>query len=396
MAITEAHGQEHPVEVGAPPPEPGHAPAESLELARPVRPSRRTVWWLATLLLLVIAGIGLSPFWARDVAQLLPWGEKPETSTGDYAALSSRLEAIERHPAPPSPDIGAINTAISALARRVDQLETARNTDRQGEAAAAANKAALQPLEERLSAFEAKSAARSAGEATQLEKMRQELTQIGSASADVADRLSTIERRVGTAGSTVRTDAALLAALLRMRGEVQAARPFSTEYDGFIALAHDQPDLIAAAQPLAGLAQRGVVSIAALSEQLGKLSGRVAPAAAAPIGSDIGTQAMTWLRSLVTIRRVEAVVQTGQEPAMNVAEVALARGDLSGAVSALQTVSGPKSGLIQSWLEMAQQRLTAEAALGHLQEMLVARLGATSEAPGAAPTEAPAKSAQPS
>jgi hypothetical protein len=354
------------------------------------------VWWLATVLLLVIAGIGLSPFWARDVAQLLPWGGKPETPTGDYAALSSRLEAIERHPALPSPDIGAINSATSALARRVDQLETARNVDRQGEAAAAANKAALQQLEERLNGFEAKSAGRSAGEVAQLEKMRQELAQIGSASADLADRLSTIERRVGAAGSTVRTDAALLAALLRMREAVAAARPFATEYDGFIALALDQPDLIAAAQPLAGMAQAGVAGSAVLGEQLGKLSGRIAPAAPTPIGSDIGTQAMAWLRSLVTIRRIEAVVQTGQEPAMNVAEAALARADLSGAVSALQTVSAPKSAAIQSWLEMAQQRLAAEAALAHLQELLVARLGAPSETPGAAPTEPPVKSAQPS
>ena len=81
---------------------------------------------------------------------------------------------------------------------------------------------------------------------------------------------------------------------------------------------------------------------------------------------------------------------------MSVAEAALVRGDLSGAVSALQTVSGPKSGAIQSWIETAQQRLAAEAALAHLQELLVARLGAPSETPGAAPTEAPVKSAQPS
>src|SRR5262245_32616421 len=132
--MTDAHGQEHPVEAGALAPEPGQAPAENVELARSVGPSRRTVWWLAAPLLLVTAGVGLSPFWARDVAQLLPWGGKAETLTGDYAALTSRLKAIEQHAAlPPSPDIGAINSATSALARRVDQLETARNTDRQGD-----------------------------------------------------------------------------------------------------------------------------------------------------------------------------------------------------------------------------------------------------------------------
>ena len=80
---------------------------------------------------------------------------------------------------------------------------------------------------------------------------------------------------------------------------------------------------------------------------------------------------------------------------MHVAGAALARGDLSGAVSALQTLSGSNSGGVQSWLEAARQRLAAEGALAHLQELLVARLGTSAENPAAAPAEAPAKSGQP-
>jgi hypothetical protein len=393
--MAEGHDQEHPVEASALPPEPDQPFASSPRSAQPVGVSRRTLWWLAAVLALVIAGVGSSPFWARDIAPLLPWGGTPEAPTEDVAALTARLEAIEKRPSPPSPDVTSINLAASALARRVDQLETARNTDRQPDAAITAIKSRLQQLEDRLSAFEAKSAARSANEAAQFEKLRQELAQIRSISADLSERLPAIERRVGVTGGA-RTDGALLAALLRMREAVAAARPFATEYDSFIAIAHDQPDLIAAAQPLAGLALAGVAGNAALSDRLGKLSGRIVPPALAPTGSDLGTQALAWLRSLVTIRRIDAATQTGQEPALGVAEVALAHGDLSGAVSALQTVSAPKTGAVQSWLEMAQQRLAAEAALAHLQELLVARLGTPSEAPGAAPTEAPVKSAEPS
>jgi hypothetical protein len=99
---------------------------------------------------------------------------------------------------------------------------------------------------------------------------------------------------------------------------------------------------------------------------------------------------------LVTVRRVAAVSETGQEPAMNVAEDALVRGDLRGAVSALQTLPSPKSGALQSWLQTAQQRVAAEATVAHLQELLVARLSTPPEAPQGAPTEVPAKSAQPS
>jgi hypothetical protein len=393
--MTEGHDQEHPGEANALPPVTDQTLGEGVQSPQPVGGSQQTVWWLAVLLLLVVAGVGLSPFWAGDVMPLLPWGSQPAAPTEDYAALAARVAAIENRPAPPPPDIGAINSAASKLARRVDQLETARDADRQTEAAVAGIKTGLQQLEDRLTALEARSTARADSETAEFEKLRQQLSQIGRISSDLADRLPAIERRVGATG-TVRTDAALLAALLRMREAVEAARSFATEYDAFIALAHDQPDLIAAAKPLAGLAQAGVASDAVLSERLGRLSGRIVSAAAPPVDSDLRTQALAWLHSLVTIRRIDATSQTGQEPAMNVAEGALVRGDLPGAVSALQTLPGPKSEATQSWLQTAQQRLTTEATLAHLQELLVARLSAPAEAPGGAPTEVPAKSAQPS
>ena len=394
--MTEGHDQEHSAEGGALPPVTHQTLGEGAQSARPAGGSRQSVWWLAALLLLVIAGVGSSPFWARDVAPLLPWGSQSAAPAEDYAALAARVAAMENRPAPPPPDIAAINSTASALARRVDQLEAARGADRQTDAAVAGIKAGLQQLEERLSAFEARSATRANSETAEFEKLRQQLAQFASISSELADRLPAIERRVGAAGSAVRTDSALLAALLQMREAVETARPFATEYDAFIALAHDQPDLIAAAQPLAELAQAGVAGNAVLSERLGQLSGRIVPAVAPSVDSDLRTQALAWLHSLVTIRRIDAASQTGQEPAMNVAEGALVRGDLPGAVSALQTLSGPKSAAIQSWLQTAQQRLAAEATLAHLQDLLVARLGTPLEAPGGAPTEVPAKSAQPS
>jgi hypothetical protein len=392
--MSEGHEQEHPAEASALPSVTDQKLGEGAQSTPPAGGSGQTVWWLAALLLLVIAGVGLSPFWARDVVPLLPWGSQPAAPAEDYAALAARVAAIENRPARPPPDIGAINSAASALARRVDQLETARDADRQTDAAVAAIKAGLQQLEERLSAVEARSAARANSETAEFEKLRQQLSQIDSISRDLAGRLPAIERRVGATG-TVRTDAALLAALLQMREAVEVARPFATEYDAFIALAHDRPDLIAAAQPLAGLARAGVASNAVLSERLGQLSGRIVPAVAPSADSDLQTQAWAWLHSLVTVRRIAAASETGQEPAMNVAEDALVRGDLRGAVSALQTLPGPQSGALQSWLQTAQQRVAAEATVAHLQELLVARLSTPPEAPQGAPTEVPAKSAQP-
>ena len=387
--------QEHPAEISALQPETDHAPGESAQSAPPAGGIPRTIWWLGALLLLVIAGVGSSPFWARGIAPLLPWGGKPDARMEDLAALTARLEAIEKRPAPPAPDLSAINSAASTLARRVNQLESARNADRPPDAADAVTKSDLHPLEQQLSALAARSTSLANSETAEFQKLRQELARLSSVSADLGDRLSSVERKVGAAGVAPTNDA-LLAALFRMREAVEAARPFGNEYDAFTALAHDQPGLIAAAKPLAESAQAGVPSRAVLSDELGKLSGRIAPAATSPRGSDLGTQALAWLHSLVTVHRIDAAVQTEQQPAMRVAEAALARDDLSGAVSALQTLSGSNSGAIQSWLQTARQRLAAEAALGRLQELLVARLGTPAEAPAGVPTEAPAKSASPS
>jgi hypothetical protein len=394
--VTEGYDHEHSAEAVATPPATDQTHGESAMSTPPAGGTAQTIWWLATLLLLVIAGVGSSPFWARQVAPLLPWSSsQPAAPSEDYGDLAARVAAIEKRPAPPPPDLGAINSAADALARRVDSLEAARNADRPADVAPAVTKAELQRLEDGLSALETRSASRASGETAEFGKLRQELAQSAHVSADLADRLSAVERRLGAAGAS-RTNGALLAALSRMHEAIETARPFVSEYDAFTALAHDQPDLIGAAQPLAGLTQAGVPSRAALSDQLGKLSGRIAPPAPSPVASYLPAQARAWIHSLVTIRRIDASAQTGQEPAVRVAEAALARGDLPGAVSALQTASGSSSGAVQSWLQTAHERLTAEAALAHLQELLVARLGTPAEAPAGMPTEAPAKSAQPS
>ena len=67
----------------------------------------------------------------RAAAQI---GEVPLRVQADLSfrrvdQLDSRLAALEKRPAPPVPDTDAINSALSALTRRVDQLDTAGKPD---------------------------------------------------------------------------------------------------------------------------------------------------------------------------------------------------------------------------------------------------------------------------
>ncbi len=92
----------------------------------------------------------------------------------------------------------------------------------------------------------------------------------------------------------------------------------------------------------------------------------------------------------MTIRRIGGAAQAGPEAAVDAAGLALARGDLPAAIAALGALDGPGREAAEPWLRMARDRLAVEAALAHLQEMLVARLGGA-PAPAAPPEAAPAK-----
>jgi hypothetical protein len=401
---------------GPPPPEP--EPTES-ETTPPSGPPARSTLWVAAALALVVAGVALSPFWAPAIAPLLPWGGEPEVSAKDWAALATRLDAIEKRPAPQIPDVSPIASAASALARRVDQLETARNPNQETEAAIAANRKGLQQLEQRLGAIETQSASRTTGEDAdtqklqqeiakldtgavdlgnrlsaieaqsashiagtdaEIKKMQQEVAKLGTGATDLGNRLSATERQLQAQGGAGRTDAALLVVLLQMREAVEKARPFPAEYAAFTALAHDQTDLVAAVQPVEHAAQVGVPGHLALSTRLSELAGRIASATPPP-AADWGAEALARLRSLVTIRRVDGGSQSGPEAAVSAAERALAGGNLGDAVGELDRLSGANAEAAAPWLQMARERLAVETALAHTQELLIARLTRPSETP---------------
>ena len=116
--MSERESGEGPAESGAAPEERGSTPA--VEPARPIRRSGPAALWLAGLLILLLAGVASSPFWAPQIEPLLPWGENRD----DYAALAARVAAVEARPDAPNTGIDAVQSSVSDLARRADQLET--------------------------------------------------------------------------------------------------------------------------------------------------------------------------------------------------------------------------------------------------------------------------------
>ena len=410
--MSERESEQGPAEDGVVPTEPGSTPA--IEPAGPTRRSARgfarAPLWLAGLLILILGGVASSPFWAPQIEPLLPWGENRD----DYAALAarvaaiearlvapspgidavqsamselarradqlgSRLAAVEKRPAPPSVDTDAINSALGALGRRVDQLESAAKPD------LGPIRAGMQQVEQRLAAIETQSASRIASETAASKDIQQELSRLGKVEGDLADRVAALEREAQSQEKPeLRADGMLALLLGQMREAIEQARPFPAEFGAFIKLARGS-DLAAGAQPLAEPARNGVASRAVLVKGLAELAGRMAASDPA-VKSDWREQTLARLRGLVTIRRIDDSSHTGSNGAVGAAQAALARGDLAGAVAALEPLTGADAEAARPWLLMARERLTAETALDHVQELLTERLGGS---PAAAPAKVP-------
>jgi hypothetical protein len=326
---------------------------------------------LAGALLLVAGLVATAPFWAK----LLPWGPAPARPPAQTdAALGPRIDRV----APAQP-------------------ETQPQGQQPKQEAAAAD-AALQQLDRRVGALEARPAA----PPSDIADIRREVARLAGSAADLDARVAAIRKAVTAQPTVDPTDMALVLALLQIRGALEVGRPFAAEYEALAALARARPEIAAAAAPLAEPAKTGLASRAVLANRLRERAGAIAAAnspADAPgnaPGTTSGGPAPDWtdqvlmrLRGLVTIRRIDGAGQRqpggGPDAAVNAAELALAGGDLEGALGALDKLSGAPAETAGPWLRMARERLAVETALHRIETLLVARLGAPPTAPPTAP-----------
>jgi hypothetical protein len=278
---------------------------------------------------------------------------------------------------------------VGALAHRVDQLEAAGKPD------LGPIRAGIQQLDQRLATIETQSASNMASETAASKDMQQELSRLGKVEGDLADRVAALERAAQAQNNPeLRADGMAALLLGQMREAIEQARPFPAEFDAFVRLTRGS-DLASAAQPLAEPARNGVASRAVLAKGLTELAGQMAGSDEPAAKSDWREQTLARLRGLVTIRRIDNLSHTGSNGgasggtsgAVGTAQAALARGDLAGAVAAIESLTGADGEAARSWLLMARERLAAEKALDHVEELLTERLGNPSAAPAKVPDE---------
>jgi hypothetical protein len=283
--------------------------------------------------LIIAATITTTPFWAPPVMQLLPWGQP---IPAPQPAAAPRAE--------PAADPGIAATRSQA----------------------AQNATTLQQLGQRIAALEGKPP-------PDLASIQQQLATLAKTNAELTESIAALQKAAAQP-ATDPNKAALALALLQIREAVDLARPFDAEYQTLVVLARDQPEIEAAAQPLAGPAVSGVASRAALIERLRQLAPQIATARPPP-KPGWKSQIVARLRALVTIRRLEGDAQTPAETAVGIAQHDMASGDLAGAVEALSGLAGPGQIAAEPWLRMARQRLAVETALRQVATAVTAALG---------------------
>jgi len=307
---------------------------------------------ISALGVLVLA-LATSPYWAPPVASVLPWGSAPETRRA-------------------SADTSGIDAKLSALEQRLARLEQRPQETQQAQALGALGDR-LAAIEQRIATLAAAATSQTAADAAKgLQAEVQALAQKLDQQSQLLAKLQSQE-----AAGADRTDAALVVTVGQLRAALATSRPYAAELQSAEALAKDRPDALAELHKLDGRASLGLPTVAMLTERFAAAAKGGAQSSTPTPAADQGWRArmLATLKGLVTIRRAGEPQGKASESGGALAEAAAAlkSGDLAAAVAAVRRAEGSPSPAMASWLEDAQARLDAEAALAAADATLMKR-----------------------
>jgi hypothetical protein len=269
---------------------------------------------------------------------LLPWSEPPAAEPQPDPAqdrMAQQLAAIQQQ-----------LTQLTSLSNRVGALENRQPPD---------TSAAIAPLTNQVQQLDAR--------IDQIDKLMVQLTRDAANNAESPQRV-------------------LMISLASLGNAVATSRPFNAELASVEAQAQNRKGWAASLQPLEAPAKTGIPSTAVLTQ---RFSDTIAPmilrvdASTPKNQQNIAESMWARLRSLVIIRRVDGNGGGGSNPtdqAVNAAQAALNKSDLSGAVMALSALNGAAAKAAQPWLKDAQQRVDTEQTIAKLSQDLAGDLAA--------------------
>jgi hypothetical protein len=361
-------------------PTPGGEPEPRIDK----RPKNRLAVAALSALMVLVLMLATSPYWAPPVASILPWGGGParQETFADPTAMNAKLSAIEAR----LTELAQAQQRAGALEPRVARLEQhpAPAPDPQGAQAVSALGDRLAAIEQRIATLAAAASSQTAADATK--GLQTQVQSLSQKLDEQSQLLATLQSR--EASGADRTNAALAVTVGQLRAALALSRPYAAELQTAEALAKDQPDILGELNKLDSYAQKGIPDLAGLTERFGSVAADARQAAAPPAGASWRERLAGRVKRFFRIRRVAEASDNGSidpEDTLAAAETALKLGDITGAVTALRRLQGQAAEIVKPWLEDAQARLDAEAALASADRILMIRINVAPPAAGAKP-----------
>lgn len=340
------------------------------------------------VLVLALAGWGTLPVWVQRVpapfgSLLASWSGTPVESA-DLATLRGELDDVRLA-------LGSMRQAVDQTRYRlalveqqmqqeasdsVPDLEPGPGEDTSDDALLTrleAMEASLQGLESRVPVPRDADIDRMA---RRLDELSRDHISAGTV-LSLSDRVAVVEEQVRRSSGRQERVMALILAVGQLREAVDVGRPYALSLRSVRALLPEGGDSAALALSLQDYADSGVPTLVALDRQLEDLVPAIIRAGYGPDDrSAWWVQTLDSLVSVVSVRRVDGTDMPDSPAALTARAVeAAAGGDLASAVAELSRLSGQAAEVAQPWMQLAQARLSAEAALSVLMDEAVVRLG---------------------
>ena len=290
------------------------------------------------------------------------------------AAQSAAESAAEAAAARPDTDMDALTDLVARfdrLEQRLDELEARplAAAAEGGTQAATVNEALLNligSLRERIVSLEAR-------ETVAPSDLETVTSRIETAESGAGERIAGLEadlaavRQLAEKRAPQRERAGLL---LLAVGQLEAATATSGSYAAQLAsvqdLAAGGSGEVADALSVLDAHDGGVETVASLTQRFNDLAKAVSQAKMA--GSDEGLvgKTLNTVASLVTIRRTDVAEGPGVDAILVRAENAITSGDIAGAITALEELSGAPAERASGWIAAAKARVAVDQAVARL------------------------------
>lgn len=310
-----------------------------------------------------------------DPARLLALDDLVKQNGERLAALKTEIEALSRRTASGTreDDVAVLEQRLADMEKRLLTLAAPAPATADAQTTGPDVSAAISALD----ALRSQSGER-------MSTLERENVALRDMVAVLDKRVGAIEQKPAPETGTARRNALVLA-VGQLREAGRGTAPFAVALQAVEALSGTDAALIKPIEALQPLAGTGVPDLIALRIHFNRIAGRIAHESFVPKGEGWIDRTLGKVSRIFTFRRTgtEAAGSNDENGLVARAELRLAAGDLSGAVTILEGLKGPGLSYAGPWLKEARARLAVESSIKTLFSEALAGTRVPDDAKGA-------------